>query len=82
MRDAQFNRFEKARIIGSRALQVAMGAPIIIDVPNILDPIGIAETEYEAGVIPVTVQERTERQPQRKKPEHVARPRKAASRGV
>lgn len=55
------NRFEKARVIGARALQVAMGAPILlVDIPaNVQDPVRIAELEYEQGLIPTTVQ-RTE----------------------
>ncbi|MEE9164167.1 MAG: DNA-directed RNA polymerase subunit K, partial [Thermoplasmata archaeon] len=31
MRD--FTRFERARIIGARALQIAMGAPVILAIP-------------------------------------------------
>lgn len=50
-------RFERARIIGARALQIAMGAPIILtDVPDGLhDPVEIAEREFAAGVVPITV---------------------------
>lgn len=55
MEDA-YTRFEKARIIGARALQVSLGAPILIDVPaGLIDPIKIAQIEYENGVIPITV---------------------------
>ncbi len=52
-----YNRFEKARIIGARALQIAMGAPIIIaDVPEEFpDPVRIAELEYNEGLVPITV---------------------------
>ncbi|MFO7990671.1 MAG: DNA-directed RNA polymerase subunit K [Thermoplasmata archaeon] len=49
-------RFEKARIIGSRALQISMGAPALIEVPvEMLDPVDIAMDEYEKGVIPISV---------------------------
>ncbi|NPA74713.1 MAG: DNA-directed RNA polymerase subunit K [Euryarchaeota archaeon] len=52
----EYTRFEKARIIGARALQIAMGAPVIIHIPdNIYDPLEIAIYEYEKGVIPITV---------------------------
>ena len=51
-----YNRFEKARIIGARALQIAMGAPILIDMDNLVDPVRVAEAEFRAGVIPITVQ--------------------------
>jgi DNA-directed RNA polymerase subunit K len=53
---SQFTRFERARILGARALQVSLGAPILIDVPSeLIDPVEIAEREYAAGVIPITV---------------------------
>ncbi len=49
-------KFEKARIIGARALQVAMGAPVIIDIPpDVIDPIDIAITEFDNNVIPITI---------------------------
>lgn len=49
-------RFEKARIVGARALQISYGAPVLVDYPNdMLDPIDIALMEYEEGLIPITV---------------------------
>jgi DNA-directed RNA polymerase subunit K len=48
------NRYEQARIIGARALQVAYGAPVLIDTDN-TQPILIAAQEYDAGVLPFTV---------------------------
>ena len=51
---AQENRYEKARIIGARALQVAYGAPVLIDSEQ-NQPILIAAEEYDAGVLPFTV---------------------------
>ncbi len=49
-------KFEKARIIGARALQIAMGAPVIIDIPpDVIDPIDIAITEFNNNVIPITI---------------------------
>lgn len=51
-----YTRFEKARILGARALQVSLGAPILVEVPAALvDPVAIAELEYAAGMIPITV---------------------------
>ena len=51
-----YTRFERARIIGARALQIAMGAPILIEVPaGLVDPIDIAGVEYAKGVLPITV---------------------------
>jgi DNA-directed RNA polymerase subunit K len=53
------SRFEKARIIGSRALQISMGAPVNIKVPEeIIDPVIIAQMEYDQQVIPITVVDR------------------------
>ncbi len=52
----KYTRFEKARIIGARALQISMGAPILIDISkDVIDPLIIAEMEYEKGVIPISV---------------------------
>jgi len=50
----QDNRYEKARIIGARALQVAYGAPVLIETEQ-TQPILIAAEEYDAGVLPFTV---------------------------
>ncbi len=48
-------RFEKARIISTRSLQIAMGAPPLIDEEAGMDPIGTARKEFEEGVVPLTV---------------------------
>jgi DNA-directed RNA polymerase subunit K len=48
------NRYEKARIIGARALQVAYGAPVLIETEQ-TEPILIAAQEYDSGVLPFTV---------------------------
>ena len=51
-----YTRFERARILGARALQVSLGAPILIDVPaELVDPVEIAEREFAHGRIPITV---------------------------
>ena len=52
----EFTRFERARILGARALQVSLGAPILIEIPaELIDPVEIAEREFGAGVIPIAV---------------------------
>ena len=48
------NRYEKARIIGARALQVAYGAPVLIETEQ-TQPILIAAEEFDADVLPFTV---------------------------
>ena len=53
----QYTRYEKARIIGARALQISMGAPILIDTRG-TDPIGIALEELEADMVPMVVKKR------------------------
>lgn len=54
-------KYEKARMIGSRALQISMGAPFLIKLDEEelerigYNPIEIAKQEYEEGVIPISV---------------------------
>jgi len=56
----RYTRFEKARIIGARALQIAMGAPVLIKVPkDVVDPVKIAMMEFEKNAIPITVRRKT-----------------------
>lgn len=52
----KYTRFERARIIGARALQISLGAPILLDIASeMIDPIEIAIREFEKKVIPMTV---------------------------
>jgi DNA-directed RNA polymerase subunit K len=54
--ESQYTRFERARILGARALQISLGAPILIDIPpELIDPVEIAEREFAQGMIPITV---------------------------
>jgi DNA-directed RNA polymerase subunit K/omega len=49
-------RYEKARIVGARALQISFGAPILVEKPkNMIDPIKIAQVELKAGILPLTI---------------------------
>ncbi|WP_181691793.1 DNA-directed RNA polymerase subunit K [Natronomonas sp. LN261] len=48
------NRYEKARILGARALQVSYGAPVLIDTDQ-TEPILVAAEEYDADALPFTV---------------------------
>jgi DNA-directed RNA polymerase subunit K len=62
----KYSRFEKARIVGARALQISLGAPIFVEDPEgLINPITIALMEYEKGVIPMTVNRETP-EPKRK----------------
>ena len=52
----KYTRFERARIIGARALQITMGAPVLIKVgKELIDPVKIAEMEFKKGVLPISV---------------------------
>lgn len=58
---SDYTKYEKARMVGSRALQLSMGAPFLLKIPKkdlekvSFNPIQIALKEFEAGVIPITV---------------------------
>ncbi len=49
----KYTRFERARIIGARALQISMGAKPMVDVTPDLDPIDIATMELKENVLPL-----------------------------
>jgi len=52
----KLTRFERARIVGARALQIAMGAPILVEPSQSLsNPIDIAIKELEIGILPITI---------------------------
>lgn len=61
----EYTKYEKARMIGSRALQLSMGAPFLVELSTDelkkirYDPIEIALKEYEANVLPITVKRPT-----------------------
>jgi len=49
-------RFEKARIMGARALQLSLGAPPFIDIPiNAATSLDISMKELDERVIPITI---------------------------
>jgi len=57
----KFSKYEIARILGARALQIAMNAPLLIklskeDLEKVkYDALKIAEIELESGVLPISV---------------------------
>ena len=57
----KFSKYEIARILGARALQIAMNAPLLIklskeDLEKVkYDALKIAEIEFESGVLPISV---------------------------
>ena len=49
-------RFEKARIMGARALQLSLGAPVFIEIPkNATSSLEIAMEELKQRVIPIVI---------------------------
>ncbi len=57
----EYTKYEIARMIGSRALQISMGAPFMVkltsaDLERIrYNPIVIAKMEFEKGALQITV---------------------------
>lgn len=57
----EFSKYERARIIGARALQISMDAPLLYkfekeDLESVnYDPLKLAERELDSGVLPISV---------------------------
>ena len=57
----EYTKYEKARIIGARSLQLSMGAPFMVklsekDLEKLnFNPLEIAKLEFEQSLIPITV---------------------------
>ena len=57
----EFTKYEGARILGARALQIAMNAPILVkinkeDLEKIkFDALKIAEIELDSGILPISI---------------------------
>ena len=57
----EFSKYERARIIGARGLQISMDAPLLTDMKKDelegvnYDPLRIAEKELNDGVLPISV---------------------------
>ena len=48
-------KYERARVLGTRALQISLCAPIMVELENERDPLKIAEKELRAGKIPFII---------------------------
>lgn len=51
-------KFEKARVLGARALQLSLGAPPIVKIPRNIDnqsSLEVARYEIDEGVVPIVV---------------------------
>ena len=57
----EFSKYERARIIGARGLQISMDAPLLTDMNKEelsganYDPLKIAQKELDDGVLPISV---------------------------
>ena len=57
----EFTKYERARIIGARGLQISMDAPLLMKMDQEelngvnYDPLRIAEKELDSGVLPISV---------------------------
>lgn len=57
----RFTKYEIARIIGARALQIAMDAPLLVKISDDdlkalkYDAIALAERELQSGVLPIAI---------------------------
>lgn len=48
-------KYEKARVVGKRAMQISKGAPPLVEVGNLENPIDIALKELKEGKIPYII---------------------------
>ena len=61
MNSEQFTKYEQARILGARALQIAMNAPLLIkiekeDLEKVnYDALKIAEIELKSDILPISI---------------------------
>lgn len=57
----EYTKYEIARMLGSRALQISQGAPFLVKISDKeleeikYSPLEIAKREFAAGVLPITV---------------------------
>lgn len=57
----EFSKYEVARILGARALQIAMNAPLLVKLSEEelekvnYDALRIAEIEFNSGVLPISI---------------------------
>ena len=50
----KFTRFEVARLLGARTLQIALGAPVLVKT-ELSNPNPIAKAEFMEKMLPITV---------------------------
>ncbi|KAL1326900.1 hypothetical protein HN51_037026 [Arachis hypogaea] len=55
MKKPQMTKYERAKILGTRALQISMDAPVMVPLNGETDPLEIAIKELREGVLPFTI---------------------------
>jgi len=48
-------KYERARVLGTRALQISMNAPVMVELEGETDPLQIAMKELKARKIPIII---------------------------
>ena len=48
-------KYERARVLGTRALQISLNAPVMVEIANETDPLIIAQKELRERKIPIIV---------------------------
>lgn len=48
-------KYERARVLGTRALQIAMGAPVMVELEGEIDPLEIARKELKEQKVPIII---------------------------
>ncbi|KAG2388804.1 hypothetical protein C9374_000243 [Naegleria lovaniensis] len=51
----KMTKFEKARVLGTRALQISMNAPVTVELQGETDPLQIARKELQQKKIPMII---------------------------
>ena len=57
----EYTKYEHARIVGARALQISMGAPFMVKLSDDelkklgYNPIEVAKLEFKQGLIPISI---------------------------
>ena len=51
----RLTRFEVARLVGARSLQIALGAPVLASAEDVINPIDIAKLEFKNKILPITI---------------------------
>ena len=61
MEKITYTKYEEARIVGARALQISMGAPFLIKINDEdlegmgHNPVEIAKLEFKENLVPITI---------------------------